>query len=98
MVTSGFRPAGMSRIVPHCLHVHLPRRFRIGSPLRCRRGLGYTETLRVTESSEQVTGPLAFKVPLVSHLAVSFGSTLATMLTPSPTALPDESLNLMCTV
>ena len=53
----------------------------------------YGEMVRVTEDKAHFTGPLALKVPFACQLAVDPASTFATAATPSPTALPAESVN-----
>src|SRR5699024_4338222 len=71
------------------------RALRTSGPVRarCTCGQGVGERVRVTDSSEHVNGPFASRVPLACQSAVLAGSTRATAATPSPTPLPDASVN-----
>jgi hypothetical protein len=62
---------------------------RAGEPRISR----YGERCRATEANAHFNGPLALKVPLACQFAVDPASTFATAATPSPTALPAESVN-----
>jgi hypothetical protein len=58
----------------------------------------YGASVRVADDSVHVNLPVAFSVPVACHVAVAAGATRATAATPSPTPLPDASVNFTWSV